>query len=134
MIKLTLEEKILYIVSLGYEGKEVLIRYSLLRTEEIILNYINLNKLPKGSDFTHIEMAISHLEQQLTTSSNITGNQDNSSNSKVSSIQEGDTTVKMATASDSETSSDKAKSKRIFEDKLLNDFRVSLHKFRKMRW
>lgn len=128
-----INEKIQYIKSLGYTDNEILIKHSLLRTEEIILNYLNLNKLPKGSEYTHIDMAILHLQQQISMlpkandeGSNVSG--------KLSSIQEGDTTVKMAKASELETSTDKEKSKRIFEDKLLNDFKASLHKFRRMRW
>lgn len=126
-----INEKISYIKSLGYEN-DLIIKHSLLRTEEIILNYTNLNKIPRGVDYTHIDMAILHLDQQLSTKksndSNVT------LDSVISSIQEGDTNIKIATASDLESSNDKAKSKRMFEDKLLNDFKVSLHKFRKMRW
>lgn len=128
-----LEEKITYIEHLGIEDNEILIRHSLLKTEELILNYTNLNKLPKGLDFTHIDMAILQLEYNKS----VVGVEDIDSNGgggTVSSIQEGDTTIKMATSSDLETSIDKNKSKRIFEDKLLNDFKVSLHKYRKMRW
>lgn len=131
---MTLEEKILYIVSLGYEGKEILIKHSLLRTEEIILNYTNLNKLPKGVDYVHIDMAILHLVYQISIIPVKNDEGSNTSKGKVSSIQEGDTTVKMATASEQESSTDKEKSKRVFEDNLLNDFRVSLRKYRKMRW
>lgn len=128
---MNLIEKIAYMVSLGYTDNELLVKHSLLRTEELILNYLNLTKLPKGIDYTHIDMAILNLKYQINM---LPSTGETSTNNKVSSIQEGDTTVKMATVSETETSVDKDRSKKIFEDKLLNDFRTSLHKFRKMRW
>ena len=130
---MTLEEKITYITSLGYSDNEILVKHSLLRTEELILNYLNLNKLPKGATYTHIDMATMHLENQLSLITNPSEGE-NESLGKVGSIQEGDTTIKMATARDTETALDKSKAKRIFEDNLINDFKIALHKFRKMRW
>lgn len=130
---MTLEEKITYITSLGYSDNEILVKHSLLRTEELILNYLNLNKLPKGATYTHIDMATMHLENQLSLITKPSEGE-NESLGKVGSIQEGDTTIKMATARDTETTLDKSKAKRIFEDNLINDFKIALHKFRKMRW
>lgn len=83
--------------------------------KEIILNYCNVEELPKGLVNTAYRMAIDAYRNE-----NI-GEEENSLGS-ISSISEGETTVSYRSSATE------------FKDSLIKDYKVQLNQYRKIRW
>lgn len=83
--------------------------------KEIILNYCNVEEIPKGLMNTAYRMAIDAYRNE-----NI-GQEENSLGS-VSSINEGDTTVNYRSSAAE------------FKDSLIKDYKIQLNQYRKIRW
>lgn len=128
-----MNKKLEYLKELLPEGDELQLKFALGRTEELIKNYTNVSSIPGSVFYTHIEMAMLYYKfnEELNRPSPV---DDVDSEGSVESISEGDTTVKFGSVSSRESTADKLKQKRLFEDSLLSDFRVPLHSIRKMRW
>ena len=128
-----MNKKLEYLKELLPDGDELQLKFALGRTEELIKNYTNVSSIPDSVFYTHIEMAILYYKfnEELNRPSPV---DDVESEGSVESISEGDTTVKFGSVSSRESTADKLKQKRLFEDSLLSDFRVPLHSIRKMRW
>lgn len=128
-----MNKKLEYLKELLPDGDEIQLKFALGRTEELIKNYTNNSTVPDSVFYTHIEMALMYYKfnEELNRPSPV---EDTESEGSVESITEGDTTVKFGSVSSRESTAEKMKQKRIFEDSLLNDFRVPLHSIRKMRW
>lgn len=128
------KEKLEYLKQLLPDSNELQLILSLNKTEELIKNYTNVSKIPKSVFYTHIEMAVLHYKYNEELNKPPTGGGESEQVGAIDSIQEGDTTVNFSSVSKMESTADKMKQKRIFEDKLLHDFRIPLHSIRKMRW
>lgn len=83
--------------------------------KEIILNYCNVEELPKGLVNTAYRMAIDAYRNE-----NI-GQEENSLGS-ISSISEGETTVSYRSSATE------------FKDSLIKDYKIQLNQYRKIRW
>lgn len=94
--------------------KDVILQFTLDDVEETILNYCNLNELPKGLEHTAYRMAM-----ELYRGENI-GQE--GSGMKISSISEGSTSTSFSDSSDN------------IKDTLLKDYQTQLNRYRRLRW
>lgn len=104
---------------LGLDPKDIsnngTLNFIIFDIKEIILNYCNVEELPKGLVNTAYRMAIDAYRNE-----NI-GQEENSLGS-ISSISEGDTTVNYRSSAAE------------FKDSLIKDYKVQLNQYRKIRW
>lgn len=92
--------------------------FALEDAEEIILNYCNISKMPKGLEKTAYRMAMDLYRNEQP------GTVKGSTSGSVSSIEEGDTTVSFNTNSYDEA----------YAASLLKVYSKSLNRYRKVAW
>lgn len=116
----------------GYEGVDVeMLTLHALSVREFIINYCNIEKMPKGLKFTYVNMiCASYLELYVV--KNYVNSEDNEKAiaASVASITEGDVSV---------TYKDNASSDRVLNAKaligsLMDGYRAYLTRYRRMVW
>lgn len=116
----------------GYEGVDIeMLTLHALSVREFILNYCNIEKLPKGLKFTYVNMiCASYLELYVV--KNYVNSEDNEKAiaASVASITEGDVSV---TYKDN-TSSDKVLNAKALIGSLMDGYRAYLTRYRRMVW
>lgn len=116
----------------GYEGVDVeMLTLHALSVREFILNYCNIEKMPKGLMFTYVNMiCASYLE--LYVIKNYVNSEDNEKAiaASIASITEGDVSV---TYKDN-TSSDKVLNAKALISSLMDGYRAYLTRYRRMVW
>lgn len=116
----------------GYEGVDVeMLTLHALSVREFILNYCNIEKMPKGLKFTYVNMiCASYLELYVV--KNYVNSEDNEKAiaASVASITEGDVSV---TYKDN-TSSDKVLNAKALIGSLMDGYRAYLTRYRRMVW
>lgn len=116
----------------GYENiDEEMLTLNALSVREFILNYCNIEKMPKGLKFTYISMmCASYLELYIIKNYVNDGNSEKAIQGAIASITEGDVSV---TYKDSE-SSDKILNAKALIGSLMDGYRAYLTKYRRMAW
>ena len=99
-------------------SNDAALQFALDDAEEIILNYCNISKMPKGLEKTMYRMAMDLYRNEQP------GTAKGSTSGSVSSIEEGDTTVSFNTNSYDEA----------FASSLLKMYSKSLNRYRKVAW
>lgn len=116
----------------GYEGVDVeMLTLHALSVREFILNYCNIEKMPKGLKFTYVNMiCASYLELYVV--KNYVNSEDNEKAiaASIASITEGDVSV---TYKDN-TSSDKVLNAKALIGSLMDGYRAYLTRYRRMVW
>jgi len=116
----------------GYEGVDVeMLTLHALSVREFILNYCNIEKMPKGLMFTYVNMiCASYLELYVV--KNYVNSEDNEKAiaGAIASITEGDVSV---TYKDNQ-SSDKILNAKALIGSLMDGYRVYLTRYRRMVW
>lgn len=116
----------------GYEGVDVeMLTLHALSVREFIINYCNIEKMPKGLKFTYVNMiCASYLELYVV--KNYVNSEDNEKAiaASVASITEGDVSV---TYKDN-TSSDKVLNAKALIGSLMDGYRAYLTRYRRMAW
>lgn len=116
----------------GYEGVDVeMLTLHALSVREFILNYCNIEKMPKGLKFTYVNMIMaSYLELYVV--KNYVNSEDNEKAiaASIASITEGDVSV---TYKDN-TSSDKVLNAKALIGSLMDGYRAYLTRYRRMVW
>lgn len=116
----------------GYEGVDVeMLTLHALSVREFIINYCNIEKMPKGLKFTYVNMiCASYLELYVV--KNYVNSEDNEKAiaASVASITEGDVSV---TYKDN-TSSDKVLNAKVLIGSLMDGYRAYLTRYRRMVW
>ncbi len=116
----------------GYEGVDVeMLTLHALSVREFILNYCNIEKMPKGLMFTYVNMiCASYLE--LYVIKNYVNSEDNEKAiaAAIASITEGDVSV---TYKDNQ-SSDKILNAKALIGSLMDGYRAYLTRYRRMVW
>lgn len=116
----------------GYEGVDVeMLTLHALSVREFILNYCNIEKMPKGLMFTYVNMiCASYLE--LYVIKNYVNSEDNEKAiaAAIASITEGDVSV---TYKDNQ-SSDKILNAKALISSLMDGYRAYLTRYRRMVW
>ena len=109
------------------EDKDTLLQFALDDTKMIILNYCNLTFIPKGLETVWLKMAIEFYKSSGASTGSI--NVGASASGKVSSISEGDTSVRFDTSNSTGSTSSQTST----TDGLINNYIVQLNQFRKVR-
>lgn len=116
----------------GYEGVDVeMLTLHALSVREFILNYCNIEKMPKGLMFTYVNMiCASYLELYVV--KNYVNSEDNEKAiaAAIASITEGDVSV---TYKDNQ-SSDKILNAKALISSLMDGYRAYLTRYRRMVW
>lgn len=116
----------------GYEGVDVeMLTLHALSVREFILNYCNIEKMPKGLKFTYVNMiCASYLELYVV--KNYVNSEDNEKAiaASIASITEGDVSV---TYKDN-ASSDKVLNAKALIGSLMDGYRAYLTRYRRMVW
>lgn len=116
----------------GYEGVDVeMLTLHALSVREFILNYCNIEKMPKGLMFTYVNMiCASYLELYVV--KNYVNSEDNEKAiaGAIASITEGDVSV---TYKDN-ASSDKILNAKALIGSLMDGYRAYLTRYRRMVW
>lgn len=116
----------------GYEGVDVeMLTLHALSVREFILNYCNIEKMPKGLMFTYVNMiCASYLELYVV--KNYVNSEDNEKAiaAAIASITEGDVSV---TYKDNQ-SSDKILNAKALIGSLMDGYRAYLTRYRRMVW
>lgn len=116
----------------GYEGVDVeMLTLHALSVREFILNYCNIEKMPKGLMFTYVNMiCASYLELYVV--KNYVNSEDNEKAiaGAIASITEGDVSV---TYKDNQ-SSDKILNAKALIGSLMDGYRAYLTRYRRMVW
>lgn len=116
----------------GYEGVDVeMLTLHALSVREFILNYCNIEKMPKGLMFTYVNMIMaSYLELYVV--KNYINSEDNEKAiaGAIASITEGDVSV---TYKDNQ-SSDKILNAKALISSLMDGYRAYLTRYRRMVW
>ena len=116
----------------GYEGVDVeMLTLHALSVREFILNYCNIEKMPKGLMFTYVNMIIaSYLELYVV--KNYVNSEDNEKAiaGAIASITEGDVSV---TYKDNQ-SNDKILNAKALIGSLMDGYRAYLTRYRRMAW
>lgn len=116
----------------GYKGVDVeMLTLHALSVREFIINYCNIEKMPKGLKFTYVNMiCASYLELYVV--KNYVNSEDNEKAiaASVASITEGDVSV---TYKDN-TSSDKVLNAKALIGSLMDGYRAYLTRYRRMVW
>lgn len=116
----------------GYEGVDVeMLTLHALSVREFILNYCNIEKMPKGLMFTYVNMiCASYLELYVV--KNYVNSEDNEKAiaAAIASITEGDVSV---TYKDNQ-SSDKILNAKALIGSLMDGYRAYLTRYRRMLW
>ena len=116
----------------GYEGVDVeMLTLHALSVREFILNYCNIEKMPKGLKFAYVNMiCASYLELYVV--KNYVNSEDNEKaiSASVASITEGDVSV---TYKDN-ASSDKVLNAKALIGSLMDGYRAYLTRYRRMVW
>lgn len=116
----------------GYEGVDVeMLTLHALSVREFILNYCNIEKMPKGLKFTYVNMmCASYLELYVIKNYVNDGDSEKAIAASVASITEGDVSV---TYKDN-TSSDKVLNAKALIGSLMDGYRAYLTRYRRMVW
>lgn len=116
----------------GYEGVDVeMLTLHALSVREFILNYCNIEKMPKGLKFTYVNMlCASYLELYVVKNYVNDGDSEKAIAASVASITEGDVSV---TYKDN-TSSDKVLNAKALIGSLMDGYRAYLTRYRRMVW
>lgn len=116
----------------GYEGVDIeMLTLHALSVREFILNYCNIEKMPKGLKFTYVNMmCASYLELYVVKNYVNDGDSEKAIAASVASITEGDVSV---TYKDN-TSNDKVLNAKALIGSLMDGYRAYLTRYRRMVW
>ena len=105
--------------ALNLEADSTSVEMAIAETEQVILNYCNISKVPTALMFTHANMVVDLLRHELALAKELGGESkdlDDISLADVTSIKIGDTSINLG------------------KDTLVLNYQTQLQKFRKMVW
>lgn len=123
--------------TLGLEADLTTVETAVAETEQVILNYCNISKVPTQLLFTHANMTVDLIRHQLALADEVgEGGQglDDISLADVTAIKIGDTSVNLGNGAQGNVKLQAAKAHHINLDTLVMDYKSQLQKFRKMVW
>lgn len=125
----------LYTLSLKADSTSV--EMAIAETEQVILNYCNISKVPTALMFTHANMVVDLLRHELALAKELGGESkdlDDISLADVTSIKIGDTSINLGKGAQGSAAMQAANAHQVNLDTLVLNYQTQLQKFRKMVW